>query len=195
MRLPIMMLLVTLSLPVYAQNSQLTLDRIFKSKDFKNESFGPAKWTDGGKAYTTLEGLTPQYPGRKEIIEYQAKSGNRAVLVAAKDLIPAGSDQPLRIKNYKWSPKKNYLLIYTNVQRVWRDSTRGDYWVKDLHSGTIRQLGSNLPESSLMFAKFSPDDSRVAYVSEHNIYVEDINSGSITPLTKDGTDKLINGTF
>jgi len=38
-----------------------------------------------------------------------------------------------------------------------------------------------------MFAKFSPDGSKVAYVSEHNIYMEDLATGAIKPLTTDGT--------
>ena len=45
-----------------------------------------------------------------------------------------------------------------------------------------------------MFAKFSPDGSRVAYVRANNIYVEDIASGTITPLTHDGSDTIVNGT-
>ncbi|GJM29934.1 MAG: peptidase S9 [Cyclobacteriaceae bacterium] len=179
---------------VFAQDSQLTLDRIFKSGDFRSESFGPAKWTEGGKAYTTLESST-EFPGKKDIVEYQAKSGDRVVLVSASKLVPSLNEQPLTIKDYQWSHNKKYLLIYTNVRRVWRDSTRGDYWIKNLSSGSLRQLGKDLPVASLMFAKFSPDDTRVAYVSGHNIYVEDIEGGQVTALTTNGSAKLINGTF
>ena len=46
-----------------------------------------------------------------------------------------------------------------------------------------------------MFAKFSPDGGRVAYVRENNLYVEDLASGAITALTTDGSRTLINGTF
>jgi dipeptidyl-peptidase-4 len=46
-----------------------------------------------------------------------------------------------------------------------------------------------------MFAKFSPDGGRVGYVRENNLYVEDLGSGAITPLTTDGSRTLINGTF
>jgi dipeptidyl-peptidase-4 len=35
----------------------------------------------------------------------------------------------------------------------------------------------------------------VAYVSEFNLYTENLTTGQITPLTKDGNRKLINGTF
>jgi dipeptidyl-peptidase 4 len=46
-----------------------------------------------------------------------------------------------------------------------------------------------------MFAKFSPDGKKVAYVSENNLYVEDLATNMIKKLTSDGTRKLINGTF
>lgn len=177
-----------------AQNSQLTLDRIFNSSDFKNQSFGPARWTEGGKAYTTLEN-SPQFPEKKDIAEYQAKSGERSVLVNAAKLIPQDSNVLLNVEDYQWSNNKTYLMIYTNSKRVWRDNTRGDYWILNLKSGDLRQLGQDFPPSSLMFAKFSPDDTRVGYVSGHNVYVEDIESGKVTALTTDGTESLINGTF
>jgi dipeptidyl-peptidase-4 len=45
-----------------------------------------------------------------------------------------------------------------------------------------------------MFAKFSPDGSRVAYVRANNLYVEDVATGSVRALTTDGSETLINGT-
>jgi dipeptidyl-peptidase 4 len=46
-----------------------------------------------------------------------------------------------------------------------------------------------------MFAKFSPDGLQVAYVSGNNIYTENIADGTTKQLTKDGSRKIINGTF
>lgn len=112
-----------------------------------------------------------------------------------KDFIPAGKTDALKIRNFFFSPDNKSILIYTNSKKVWRYDTRGDYWVLNLQDHSLKQLGKSLPASSLMFAKFSPDNSKVAYVSNHNIYVEDLASGTITPLTTDGTDRLINGTF
>jgi dipeptidyl-peptidase-4 len=45
-----------------------------------------------------------------------------------------------------------------------------------------------------MFAKFSPDGSRVAYVRFNNIFVEDVETGVATRLTDDGSEKIVNGT-
>ena len=60
---------------------------------------------------------------------------------------------------------------------------------------TLKQIGKERPASSLLFAKLSPDGTKAAYVSEHNIYVEDLSGGAVKQLTFDGTKKLINGTF
>jgi len=87
------------------------------------------------------------------------------------------------------------LLFFTRTKRVWRYHTRGDYHVHDRASGEWRRLGAGLPERSLMFAKFSPDARRAAYVSRYNVYVEDLSTGAVRPLTTDGHRRLINGTF
>ncbi|TDW99613.1 S9 family peptidase [Dinghuibacter silviterrae] len=114
-------------------------------------------------------------------------------LFTAEDLKNAGL--PTEIDHLVWSDDKTKVLIFTNTQRVWRARTRGDYWLYDLSTKQGHQLGKGLPVSSLMFAKISPDGTKAAYVSKHNIYVEDLSSGAITPLTTDGTAKIINGTF
>jgi dipeptidyl-peptidase-4 len=101
----------------------------------------------------------------------------------------------MRIQSFEFSADGTKALIFTNAKKVWRYATRGDYYVADLNTKEIKQVGKDKPASSLMFAKFSPNGNQVAYVSKHNIYVEDLNAGTSKALTTDGTDKLINGTF
>ncbi|HEX4936077.1 MAG TPA: DPP IV N-terminal domain-containing protein, partial [Gemmatimonadaceae bacterium] len=45
-----------------------------------------------------------------------------------------------------------------------------------------------------MFATFSPDGRWVAYVREHDLYAEELATGAITRLTRDGSRTSINGT-
>lgn len=116
------------------------------------------------------------------------------ILIDKTALTPQGG-QPLAIRRFDFSADDKKVLIMTNAKKVWRYYTRGDFWVYDTESKTLKQLGKGRPESSLMFAKFSPDGKKVGYVSQHNIYVEDVASGEIKQLTTDGTDRLINGTF
>src|SRR5262249_18493137 len=69
-----------------------------------------------------------------------------------------------------------------------------DYWILERASAALRKVGAGAPEASLMFAKFSPDATRVAYVRDRDLYVEDAKNGAVTRLTKAETDRIINGT-
>ena len=87
------------------------------------------------------------------------------------------------------------VLIYTNSKRVWRQKSRGDYWVLDRSARQLHQLGGEARPSSLMFAKFSPTSPQVAYVRERNIYLENLRDHTIRQLTNTASDDVINGAF
>jgi dipeptidyl-peptidase-4 len=144
-------------------------------------------WTSDGNGYYRIEG--------GEIVKYVLPANTKTVIVTKDQLKPAGMDKPLPVRSFRFSNDNNKVLIYTNSKKVWRLDTRGDYWVYDMVANQIKQLGRSRPASSLMFAKFSPDGTKVAYVSEYNLYVEDLASGDIKQLTTSGNRKLINGTF
>jgi dipeptidyl-peptidase-4 len=172
--------------------TELTFDNLFNST-YAAKGFGPARWIDGGKGYTTLENSTGT-TGR-DIVRYEPVTGARTILVKSAELVPEGKTAPLGISDYIWSDDGTKLMIFTNTQRVWRYNTRGDYWVMDLQTRKLKQIGKSLKPSSLMFAKFSPDGEYVAYVSEQNIYVEHLAKETFRPLTKDGGGHIVNGTF
>ena len=145
------------------------------------------KWTSDGSSYYTVE--------KREIVKIELPSQNKTVFISRKQLITQTGDT-LNPRSFQLSTDGKQALIYTNAQRVWRFPTRGDYWLLNLASGHLKQLGKGRPEATLQFAKFSPDNKKVAYVSERNIYTEDLATGIIKKLTSDnGTKKLINGTF
>ena len=175
------------------QDDSLSVRRIFGSREFASEPFGPAKWMRGGAAYTTLEPSSDS--AGTDLVRYDAASGRRDILAPAARLVPAGDSVPLAVEDYDWSPDGSRLLVFTNTAKVWRENTRGDYWVLDLAGGAPRKLGAGAPPSTLMFATFSPDGGRVAYVRQHNLYVESVEDGRVTQLTSDGSETVINGTF
>src|SRR5687768_5534783 len=145
-------------------------------------------WTKDGNGYYRQES--------GDIVLYQLPDNKKTVVVSKDKLTPSGETTPIAVRSFSFSDDENKVLVYTNSKKVWRLQTRGDYWVLNRKSGTIRKLGKSRPASSLMFAKFSPDGSKVAYVSERNIYVEDLSTNIVKQLTStNGTKKLINGTF
>ncbi len=182
--------------PSAAFSADLTtlMSRVYRAK-----RPAESRWLDGGDRYTVIEAASADVKGSKsakgsDLVAYDTATGNRTILITAKQLTPAGATDPLEIDDYAWSDDKTRLLIFTNSRKVWRENTRGDYWVLTLGDSKLRKLGGTAPDSTLMFAKFSPDSRTVGYVRENNIYVEDLASGNIRQLTTDGSADIINGT-
>lgn len=187
----------------------LTLEAIFEDEAFEPEEPGTIRWLEDGSGYTALETaeayadaeLEKDEDGEdikapEDIIFYAPETTARSVLISVQQLTPEGAERALIIDDYHWSDDRSKLLVYTNSKKVWRTKSRGDYWILDIASGELWQLGGSEAEpSTLMFAKFSPDATQVAYVRVDNIYVQDLESGSIDQLTSDASDTIINGLF
>ena len=145
-------------------------------------------WSKDGNSFFEAKG--------GNIVQVSIPDAHETIIVPQERLTVSGRQQALSIRSFAFSEDRKKVLIYTNAQRVWRYDTRGDYWVLDLTNWELIQIGRSRPAASLQFAKFSPDGRQVAYVSEHNIYVEDLATGQAKCLTTtNGTRKLINGTF
>lgn len=169
-----------------------SLQQIFVSKDFKPDSFGPARWIEEGAAFTTLE--KPASGEGKDIVRYETASGHRTILVPVARLIPQGSKTPLDIDDYAWSADRTKLLIFTNAKPVWRRKTRGDYWMLELNTNALEKLGAEEEPATMEFGKFSPDGKNFAYVRGNNLFVQDLATKKIRELTHDGSKTIINGT-
>lgn len=144
-------------------------------------------WAPDGTSYYRVTG--------EGIVKADPKTDAESVLISKTLLTPAGSSNALRPQSFEFSTDRTRVLLFTNTAKVWRYNTRGDYWVLNTTNNELKKLGQGLPERSLMFAKFSPDNKFVAYVSGNNLYVEDIATSTVRKLTSDGSRKLINGTF
>jgi dipeptidyl-peptidase-4 len=180
---------------VFAQTdpSRLTIDRIFASDEFSQARFGGFRWLKDGDSYAKLD-PSPTIKGSFDLVSYRIDTEKREVMLPAEKLIPSGSSTPIAVQGYEWSADGRRVLIYTNSKRVWRQNTRGDYWVLDIASGKLTKLGGDAKPSTLMFAKLSPDGERVGYVHESDLYVQNIADGKITRLTDNGSATMINGT-
>jgi dipeptidyl-peptidase-4 len=171
----------------------LELEDVLSGKLIQTKGVGAMNWLKDGERYSRLEQNKEE--GGMDVVAYRAKDNAREVIIPSSMFTDKSTGKKIGMGRLSWSNDNDKVLIFNNTKRVWRYDTRGDYWVLSLHDGNLRQLGKGLPESSMMFAKFSPDGTRVAYVSNNNIYVEDINTGKITRLTDDGSQTIVNGTF
>ncbi len=184
-----------ISITVLAQNdsASVTIDKIF-SGYFSSRPFGRVVWaTEPGKYFRTE--MSKEVAGYPEITITDAISGEKTVFLSAALLKEKNGGEPLYIEEYTLTGDRNKVLIFTNSERVWRQNTRGDYYLYDIQNGILKKCGEGLPSSSMMFAKFSPDEKFIAYVSKNNIYIEELLTGEKKQLTDDGSVTIINGTF
>ncbi|ANM32137.1 peptidase S9 [Acidobacteria bacterium Mor1] len=185
----------------------LTNEAVFGERLYDAARPVASRWHPDGESFTVLE-TSPAYEDAemevdengdlverpKDLVSYDFGSLERTVILSAEDLVPAGDDRPLVIDDYAWSDDQSKLLLYTNSVRVWRVKSRGDYAVLDLESGELTRLGGpDAKPSTMQFAKFSPDGSKVAYVREADVFVEDLASGRIDKLTRRENESIING--
>lgn len=175
-----------------SQANELSIPRIYKSEEFLAEDYSVNWMPEGGRYH--VQSPSEEGPG-DDILLVDPFSGQSEVLIKARALIPDDGTIPVPVSSFSVSPDGNRVLVFTNTRRVWRYNTRGDYYVADRNGGKLRKLGGkDSPEASLMFAKFSPDSSQVAWVRDCNIYVEELESGAITCLTTTESADIINGT-
>jgi dipeptidyl-peptidase 4 len=174
-----------------SQNMQDTLRRIDAGE------FGGARsreasgrWVDQGRGYLAAE-RTPG--GDSEIVRYDTATGKREVLLTAEQLTPPQLGKPLPFAQYEFSTDWERVLFATNGRLTMIRKTASEYWVLNRADNSWRRLGGDSP-SGLLYAKLSPDGTRVAYVRDNNLYVEDLRTGAISALTSDGSATLINGT-
>ncbi|HZS52905.1 MAG TPA: S9 family peptidase [Bryobacteraceae bacterium] len=167
------------------------LQKIFVEHAFDSAFPPQIQWLDDGTFYTVLE-KSKNVPDAQDLVRYTTASGNREVLVDAQLLIPQGEKKPLKIDGYSLSKEK--LLIFTNTKPVWRQHTRGDYWLFNSTTNALQKLGGDGEASTMQFAKLSPDGSSVAFVRTHDLFVQDLSTLKIRVLTHDGSHTIINGT-
>ncbi|MEQ1634212.1 MAG: DPP IV N-terminal domain-containing protein, partial [Planctomycetota bacterium] len=178
--------------PVARDAARLDAQRI-TGPEFRSRTLGPVRWLDGTR-FATLE--RDDEKRAFELVQYDAESGAREVLIPADSLRRPGDETPLQIEDYAISTNRGEYLVFTESQRVWRQNTRGEYFVvRPAAASPPLRVGGSLPKSSLMFAQYSPDGSAIAFVSGNDVYIQDDLQAEPRQVTTGGSRTLIHGTF
>ncbi|HJU66257.1 MAG TPA: S9 family peptidase [Gemmatimonadaceae bacterium] len=177
------------TLPAQSTDEQLSIERIFTRRDFAGASNPELHWLreGGGTSYLVVRSETGE---GSSIVRVDAASGRETVVAEPATLVVDG--KPIGIEALTLSEDERKALLYHSSVQVWRQNTRGVYHVLDF---ATRRLTPISRQAGLqMFAKFSPDGRRVAFVRDNDLYVTDLASGQERRLTTDGSDVIINGT-
>lgn len=94
-------------------------------------------------------------------------------------------------ESYTFSEDESKVLLLKESEPVYRHSFLGKFDVKDLKTGKTISLNNG---NSVQEPTFSPDAAKVAFIAENNLFYQDLNSGKIIQITKDGEkNRIING--
>ncbi len=138
------------------------------------------QWHPSGKQITYVRQSNQGGAQREVMMGYDLESLSEKVLydpfTAVKD-----SSARLPLAGAKWSPKGDALLVKHDR----------DVWIVPIADAQPKRLTHDeFDEESL---SFSPDGTRIAFVKKNNLYAVDVANGTVTQLTFDGSENILNG--
>lgn len=151
---------------------RVSLNDIWTGKFSASGVYGLNPMNDG-KSFSKIEGST--------IGIYDFSSGRKLESI----------DLGRGFSSYEFSPDEKQVLFATDSERIYRHSTKATYFVHDVATGKTSEVQAPAKQT---YPTFSPDGRKVAFVSDNNIHVFDIASGSTKQVTTDGKwNHIING--
>ncbi|EON78877.1 Dipeptidyl peptidase IV [Lunatimonas lonarensis] len=169
------------SFGIYAQGTKkISLEDIFKTSTFTQKTVEGINWMADGKYYSALS----NEDGSK-IWRVNLASGE------SEEILVDGNKLGITFSDYSFSPDESFVLLISDVEKIYRRSSKALFYVFDRRTGEAQPL---LEGEKVSYATLSPDNTKVAFVKENNLFYKDLSSGKITQVTRDGkTNEIING--
>lgn len=160
-----------LSFSAVGFGQEISLDKIYAGH-YRTQSINGINSMKDGEHYTTLES--------QGIAQYSYKTGQKT-----REIVRGNYE------HYTFSADENQILLLKEQQPIYRHSFLGKFEVKNLQTGKSIHLNNG---DWLQEPKFSPNGNFVAFISENNLYYQDLNTEKITQITHDGKyNHIING--
>ena len=177
--------------PLLAQKKNFTLEEALGAGRRFGDGVRGFKWMKDGKSYSYLE--TPKDSKTASIFRFDCATGKSTLLIDCATIKEPGSNDPISMMDYTFSPNESSILFTLNVKAIWRHSRTAQYFAYDLKSGSLKNISKG--EGDVMNAKFSPDGMKVGFVRGGNIFVYDVAADTETMLTNDASEHVFNGKF
>lgn len=168
---------------VFAQEKKISLEEIYDGT-FSQQRMESLRSMNNGTEYIILNQDRKAGTSSIDVYDYKAGEKKRSLLNSAN------LDEISRFQGYKLSDNESKILLGSQVEQIFRRSSRGIYFVYDVATQSLTKVSENMIQEPT----FSPDASRVAFVFDNNIYIKDLTTGNEIQVTTDGKkNEIING--
>lgn len=173
-----------LSVPVFAQG--ITVEKIWKKFEFRSMGVDGFNTLKDGDRYTQLD-----QEGNLTLSYISKPNEAPIILLKAKDLNYRGKE--FAVEDYRFDESERKILLMTSITPIYRRSYSAVFFLYDLDSRSLEPLSEEYSPQTL--AEYSPDGKKVSFIYKNDLYVKDIATQKVTPITSDGKrNKIINGT-
>ena len=162
-----------------AQKKEVTNEEIWLKGSFNQKVISGINSMNDGEHYTSNV-------DNKFVVEYEYKTG-----IAVDTLLKSAWCKGLNIESYELSSDENLILFSTEVEWIYRHSSKANFYVWNRKSKSLKALSDN---GKQMYATFSPKGNAIAFVRENNLFIKDIITEKENQITSDGKfNEIING--
>ncbi|MEO9482286.1 MAG: S9 family peptidase [Ekhidna sp.] len=173
-RLLTYILIAAASLATYAQN-KISVEQATDGT-FSTKSVSSLNWMNDGQYYSALS--------NNKIIKYSVRTGEEVETIAD------GEALDLTISSYSFSDDESLVLIMTDRKSVYRRSYTAVFYLYNRDSKSVQKLS----EGRQSYATLSPDNSKVAFTRDNNLFYVDLANNNEVAVTDDGKfNYVING--
>ena len=109
-----------------AARPALTLEDIHVSGTFSGQGFQGGRWADEGPVIWYIESGEG---GASHLVSYNLETDERTRLLDGAKLYAGDVGRLIHIEGYEYSRDGSRVLLYTDSERVWRQNTKGYYYV------------------------------------------------------------------
>ena len=178
-----LVVLIAQSSTLTAQKKNITLEDIWAKGTFRSQSVQNINWMKDGAFYSASE--------NGKIVKHQVTDGAAVETLFDQATGVENLGKKLDMEDYSMSSDEQKILISAEGEPIYRRSSREENYVYDLKTKKIAQLSKG---GKQMFATFSPDGSKVAFVRLNNLYMVDLATMTEKQITTDGKwNHIING--
>jgi dipeptidyl-peptidase 4 len=171
-----------ISTAIWAQEKKsITLEDVFKKNVFAQKGVYGINWMKDGQFYSSLK----REANQPKVVKMNVTTGKEEAVLLD------GAALKVNFSSYAFNNDETKALIVSEEESIYRRSSKGVFHVVDLQTGQLQTLMNG---EKIMYATLSPDNNKVAFVKDNNLFYINLLNNELTQITKDGKyNHIING--